>query len=225
LIRRDADAALKHLLGNADDTLDDETHEARACFDAGDYGGALDRWPPRDRDARSILQALIQGKPPHIALRRLSRRMRVFYVSAFQSRLFNQVLTQRLEADTLDRLETGDLAWLHDRGAVFLVDDPDVEQPRADRFEISPSGPIWGHKVRIAREEPGRREYAVLAAEHLTPRDFRSRDATRAPGARRPLRVPIGDWQVETDEDGLLLRFALPSGSYATMLLREVMKA
>jgi tRNA pseudouridine13 synthase len=42
-------------------------------------------------------------------------------------------------------------------------------------------------------------------------------------GARRPLRVPLHEVEVGYD-GGLMISFALPPGSYATVVLAEVMK-
>jgi len=148
--------------------------------------------------------------------------MSACYVNALQSDLFNRVLAERLP--DLDRLENGDLAWIHAKGAVFLVEDADAEQPRCNDGEISPSGPLFGRKTTAASGEPGAREAAVLAASGLEPKDFRLPGAGRLDGRRRPLRVPLLDATVEEDAEGLLLRFPLPKGSYATALLAEVQK-
>jgi tRNA(Glu) U13 pseudouridine synthase TruD len=44
-------------------------------------------------------------------------------------------------------------------------------------------------------------------------------------GSRRPYRVPVEDLRLEPAyEDALALSFALPRGSYAACVLREVMK-
>jgi len=46
----------------------------------------------------------------------------------------------------------------------------------------------------------------------------------RLEGERRPLRVPVGDIAWELAENRLTLGFSLPKGSYATSLLREIIK-
>ena len=57
---------------------------------------------------------------------------------------------------------------------------------------------------------------------------FDRRSAHLIDGARRPLRVPVTDPQVEAgaDEHGEYVRcaFDLPRGAFATVVLREVMK-
>jgi tRNA pseudouridine13 synthase len=119
-------------------------------------------------------------------------------------------------------LEDGDVAYLHGRGAAFIVKDAAVEQPRADRFEISPSGPLFGPKTLMAEGEPGQRERAVLAAKGLTIEDFKL-PGLKLEGARRPFRISLKQAKLEWD-DGLLISFELQPGSYATTVMAEIMK-
>jgi tRNA pseudouridine13 synthase len=184
------------------------------------------------------------------AVRAVPTKMRSFYVSAYQSALFNRVLARRMAEDiprpgagrergergmetaatgaepSYDRLGTlvyGDLAYIHSKGAVFLVEDPAEEQARADRLEISPSGPLYGYKLTQAQGTPGDMEQRVLNEEGLTLEDWRVR-GLRLKGARRPLRFPLGEPAAEQDEEGLVVTFVLPPGCYATVVLGEIIK-
>jgi tRNA pseudouridine13 synthase len=142
-------------------------------------------------------------------------------VSAYQSSLFNRVLDARLE--TLDRVYVGDLAMKHPGRSVFYVEDTEAEQPRAERFEISLTGPLYGHKMIQARGRQGELEAAVLAAEDMTLASFRVGEGIKAEGERRALRFPVNEPEMWYDE-GIMLRFSLPRGCYATTLLAEIMK-
>ena len=71
-----------------------------------------------------------------------------FFVSAFPSDLFNQVVSARMP--DIDRLLLGDLAYKHDNGAYFRAEDPQTEQSRCDAFEISPTGPMYGYRMMEA---------------------------------------------------------------------------
>ena len=158
-------------------------------------------------------------------LRRKPRDLVRLYVSAYQSALFNRILAARMPH--LGRLEAGDLAFLHDRGAVFRVDDAVVEQPRADAGEISPSAPMFGTKTLLADGGPGEVERAVLAEEGLAPPMFDVRGAGEFTGERRPMRIPVVAAEVREiadDATAAEVRFDLPRGSYATIVLAEVMK-
>jgi tRNA pseudouridine13 synthase len=226
LLHDDASAFMRVFLGSPVPSENPPIQEARRLFDSGQYRDALAVWPRQLSEERPALEIIARkGASPDTfvhAMHAVSRRMRGFYVSAYQSYLFNQVVRARLH--TLDRLLAGDVATKHDSGGSFVVQDPAVEQPRADRFEISPSGPIYGYKLLMAEGEPGQMERQVLEAEGLTLEDFKSLEALKVRGERRPLRFPLQDVELWYD-GGVVLRFALPAGSYATNVLGEVMKA
>ena len=107
-----------------------------------------------------------------------------------------------------------------------MIEDAQKEQPRADAHEISPTGPLYGARMSEAKSVAGQMEAEVLKEFSLTPENFVGNMG--APGGRRPLRFFADDMTMETgsDESGMFLQFAftLPSGSYATVLLGEVMK-
>ena len=142
-------------------------------------------------------------------------------VSAYQSELFNRVLNARLQ--TLDQVFFGDLAMKHPGHSVFYVEDAALEQPRAAHFEISPTGPIFGYKMIQPLGQQGQLEAAVLAAEGLELEDFRVGDGIKAQGERRALRFPVHEPELWY-EQGIMLRFWLPRGCYATSLLAEITK-
>jgi tRNA pseudouridine13 synthase len=141
-------------------------------------------------------------------------------ISSATSLLFNLTLKERLEQGLFNRLLRGDIAKKHETGGLFHVSDPAKERERADRLEISPTGPIWGKKMMEARDEAGTLEKEILRRQGLTPDIFR-----KQPGSRRALRIPLQEISLHGEPDGLRLEFFLPKGSYATVLLDEVMKA
>ena len=153
--------------------------------------------------------------------RRMPRRVFGLCVSAVQSEVFNRVVMARLA--TLGTLLPGDLAVLHRNGAVFPVDDPAAEQPRADTLELSPSGPMPGPEMPVPTGEPAELERAALAALDLDGREFADVPFGLAKGERRPLRMPVRDVAVEPADGGVAIAFTLPKGGYATAVLRELL--
>lgn len=220
LVRRDAEGFVRYLVGNPREDDRPDTAHARQLADAGQWRAAFGAWPQRGTVEHRALSMLASGRPLDAVIQGLPNSLRRLYVSAYQSWLFNLILARRLTS--IDILYDGDLAVKHVNGAFFAVAEAAIEQPRADVIEISPSGPLYGPKVRLAAGEPGELERAVLAAHDLTLEDWRLR-GVRLRGDRRPLRVPIADLDVGYD-DGIVLRFSLPSGAYATSVLGEVMK-
>ncbi|MBI4576033.1 MAG: tRNA pseudouridine(13) synthase TruD [Planctomycetes bacterium] len=225
LVRRSPRAFLDEWLGGPDRTRGERAREGRAHYEAGRLEEALRALPASFAPERRALAALARGAPPGRALAAAGRRTLQLFVSAYQSHLFNGVLCRRLQ--DLDRLLEGDLAWLHRNGACFRVADPTAEQPRADRLELSPSGPVLGYRMAFPDGEPGRLEAEVCRAEGVCPEDFRRLGhGLDQKGARRPLRVPLRAAAVEDlGGDALALSFELPKGAYATTVMAEVMKA
>lgn len=157
--------------------------------------------------------------------RQMSRRMprRVFglVLSAVQSELFNRVVMKRL--DRLGTILPGDLAQLHKNGAVFTVEDPDKEQPRADALELSPSGPMPGPDMMVPSGEPLELELQALEELGLSGEEFNDLPFGLARGERRPLRCPLKSPSARAHEHGVHVGFTLPKGSYATSVLRELL--
>ena len=157
-----------------------------------------------------------------MGIRRPRRRMFDFYISALQSSLFNQVVAARINAGTLDTVITGDIAKKEDTGGIFTVEDAEAEGPRATAWEISATGPIYGYRMMQAQADAGEFETRILAAIGIALEDFR---AVKAQGVRRPMRYNPKNltWKMDSD-DQLIVSFFAPKGSFATMLLRELMK-
>lgn len=225
LIRNQADEAIDLILGQPTEADTGNIRQARQLYDRGDYAAAARAWPGMFRTERRMLKAIERaGGKRRKALGVVDRSTRNFYASAYQSHLFNRVVTARLETG-LDKLWTGDLAWLHASGGVFRVEDAAVEQTRADSFDISPTGPLYGYRMTEPSGPAGELEARIYAEEGLSPEILRQ-GLVRTKGGRRPLRFQPQDGRLAlgADERGpyLELAFVLPRGCYATALLGEL---
>ena len=144
-------------------------------------------------------------------------------VSALQSALFNEVLARRMSAGTHRVVAVGDVLQRIESHGTFICADAAIDGPRFEQFEVSITGPIFGAEMRAAEGEPGAQEALVLEQAELTVADFR-RVAKFAPGTRRALRAKVLEARAEVVDGALVLSFTLPPGSYATVLVDEVMK-
>lgn len=223
LLRGDYRGAVDALIGDAAKVTDERWRAAIDAYRRGDLDESLRAFPGHCRTERDLLQRLVkQPNDWEKAFRAVHPRLKKLYLSAFQSFLFDRLLDGRL--DGLDEVVDGDVAYKHDNGACFLVTDAAAEAVRAAAFEISPTGPLFGCKMKEPEGKVLELERQVLDMEGLSPESFNLTGGLRMDGERRPLRVPLTEPTADWDGEGLVLEFGLPRGSYATAVLREVMK-
>lgn len=224
MLRRDWQGAVDHLIGQPEAVRDEQWRAAISAYQQGDPALALRLMPRHCRSERDLLQRLASRPDAwEKAFEAVHPRLKRLYLSAFQSSLFDLVVEQRLAE--IDRVLPGDLAWKHVNGACFLVEDAVVEAPRAARFEISATGPIFGSKMTNPAGAPLELEERILAQAGIRAGQFDLGGGLRMEGERRPLRVPLGEPAFRVEGDSLALEFSLPKGSYATSVLREITKS
>jgi len=151
------------------------------------------------------------------------RFLRRLVLSAWQSRVFNTWLGERLRDGLFDVAIRGDVLKKLDSGGLFTCAEPSVDTPRVARFECAPTGPMFGHKMRAAEGEALAREERLLAAEGVSAADL-ARGRGETEGTRRAGRLPL-DVAITAHEDGYRAAFELPRGSYATVVLNELTKS
>lgn len=149
--------------------------------------------------------------------------LRKLALSAAQSALFNHCLGQRLLDGLFRRVLPGDVMAKWPFGGMFIAEDAAREQGRMEAREVVTAGPIFGRKMFAAAGEAAAREPATLRAFGLTPASFHG-FGKLLQGTRRHNIVYPTDLSAAMEENGLRISFALPAGSYATVLLRELMK-
>lgn len=155
--------------------------------------------------------------------RHRDRFERKLFLSAFQSALFNEVLAQRVTDGLFSAVLTGDVLKKHETNGEFICADAAVDQPRADSFEVSATGPMFGPEMRAPEGQVSQREAAVLHDAQVTLETFKAGgDETR--GTRRFLRMVPEALTLTREADDAVLAFSLPPGSYATCVLRELLK-
>jgi tRNA pseudouridine13 synthase len=144
-----------------------------------------------------------------------------FTVSVLQSALFNLWLKTRIERGDFSTLLLGDVAKKTDTGGLFVVDDVNEAAQRFEAHQIVYTGPIYGHKMMAAAYDAGDYEAHILTAFQL---DLQAFKPLRANGSRRTALLYLNDLAIEPCPSGLQFTFSLPSGAYATTVLREFMR-
>lgn len=142
-------------------------------------------------------------------------------ISAARSELFNQVLSARVEQENWNLPLMGDVFQLDGSNSVFAADEIDEEiKGRVSRHDIHPTGPLWGRGRLMSHSGVGELEQGVAASMPEL------RDGLEHAGLkqeRRSLRLPVPDLQVEQETtSSWMFGFFLPSGCYATSVMREL---
>ena len=238
LVSGDVDAACWTYLTHEGAGENAEAREARRTLREGrDVREALRTFPKNLGHERNMLGHLLH-EPEDCAgaLRRLPFNLLLMFVHAFQGRLFNLVLSERLRRDLpLDQPVEGDMLVVRDPMGNPVHDDPvpvtshnlAKAQKQVERGRALVSGIVPGMVAPLAQGEMGEIELAVLEAEELERGFFRIVGLTEltSPGIRRELAMTEVVPTCEPGEGRATFSFRLNKGCYATVVLRELMKA
>jgi tRNA pseudouridine13 synthase len=180
----------------------------------------------RDGETLALGLALLGVDPgPSVPRSRPPRNpfLRKLALSAVQAYVFNHYLGCRLNDGLLRRVLPGDVMAKWPFGGLFRAEDVVREQARFDARETVTAGPLFGRKTFAAAADAAQREDAALRTLGLTPAAFTG-FGKLLQGTRRHNLIYVEGLHAEMEPDGVRLRFTLPAGSYATVLLREIMK-
>ncbi|MEN8261295.1 MAG: tRNA pseudouridine(13) synthase TruD [Pseudomonadota bacterium] len=172
------------------------------------------------RNGGNITQAidLLSGR-----LKLRDRHKQGLLLSAARAHLFNEVLSERVEAGSWNTALPGDTFAFDRSNRYFRTEALDQHiLERVAGMEIHPTGPLWGAgPLEVSGE--GRRLESEIAARH--PELSGGLERFGVDMARRTLRVRADGLNWDLASDGsLALSFSLAAGAYATTLLRELMR-
>ncbi len=241
LVREGFEAAVLAYVGNPSDREPERTREARASVEeTRDWQGALERFPGHLGYERAMCHRLaeVDGEPDpadfRAALETAPTNLQRLFVNAAQSYVFNRVLSARLSRGVpFAEPVVGDVVCFRDRevDAVAVPDTGRTQRVTADRLETVRrhcargrafvTAPLVGTDTALADGEPGEIAQAVLEDVGVGPGDFDLPGEFHSEGTRRAVLVRTG---LTVERDPLSFSFALPKGSYATVLLREFLK-
>lgn len=240
ILDRDWEGAVMTYLGRPSEREPEETQEARAYVESTrDWEGSLDRFPYGLGHERRLLEALMgQQCPDQTAYRRaletFPEQLRRLFVHAAQSYLFNRIVSERRGRELpLTEAVPGDTVCFttqHDE----LGQIPDLDRTQfvtSERVETVNrhiaggraliTAPLVGTDTRLEQTGSDHIVRDVLADVGVAPEDFALPEPYDSRGTRRPILVYP---DMEITEDPLTFSFALPSGAYATVVMREYLK-
>lgn len=150
----------------------------------------------------------------------VQRNLRSRLLSAGRSYLFNQVLATRVADGSWNTAQIGDLLAFTDSRSFFPAGEAECSDPRLAVLDLHPTGPLWGVGQSPASGEAGALESRIGEAEPSIAKWLAEAGMKHE---RRILRLPIGglSWHYP-GPDILQLEFVLPTGCFATAVVREL---
>jgi tRNA pseudouridine13 synthase len=234
IVEGDLEEAVRLYVGNPMEMEQEEAQAARKVYDeTRDPAAALAIYPSKLDPERAILQRLARRPGDwRNALQALPPNLLQLFVHAHQSWLFNLILSARVEGGLgLNTAHDGDLVMGIDDDGVRVHKVSAFNQARVQReLDLGRStltAPLVGLTTPLATGEPGEVEQQVLDALRIEMADFRVREIPEvaSDGRRRGILQPVRGLDVSWVEGDPVFAFALGKGSYATVVLREFMKA
>ena len=242
VVRGEWEDAVMAYVGNPFETEPEGTREARREVERRgadrDWRAALDALPRRLGFERSMVHKLVENggtEPEHFreAIEELPWNLQRLFVNAAQSYAYNRILSARLERGLpFDEAVAGDVCCFADTDAPGELVLPDADRVQratgarvrtinrhVERGRAFVTAPLVGTETELADGEPGEIERAVLADLDLSPADFDLPGEFHSTGTRRAILV-----RTDLSVEGTTFSFALPKGSYATVLMREYLK-
>ncbi|HID73379.1 TPA: tRNA pseudouridine(13) synthase TruD, partial [Candidatus Micrarchaeota archaeon] len=212
LLRNRFDKAAMAFLSDYDGEMHEGAREARKTLaESQDFRKALQEFPKHLVMERSML-AHLEKRPNDFAnaFRKLPRSILLLFVHAFQSHLFNKLLSERLS----EMREDGSDGLKPEDGEFFCGEShgfPDLEKKQESGWL---AGKLLGYE-----SSPNERERMLLDECRMRTEDFRVRGLPEigSKGSFRTFFSPLKDFSFADSA----FRFSLGSGCYATTALRE----
>lgn len=238
LIRGDFEGAVMRYVANPMDEEGSEANDARrALQETRDFERAFREFPMKLSFERTMI-GHIKDKPADYvgALRLLPYNLLMMFVHAYQSFLFNRILSERIRKGMpLREPEVGDLVLPlsktnvpdHDNSILVSVDNLEKATRNAKEGKAFVSGLLYGTESVFADGRMGEIERKIVEAEEISKLDFQIvglREAS-SKGSRREILSSYKDLAINVGEGEATFQFTLTKGCYATTLLREFMKA
>ena len=167
------------------------------------------------RDGNNLTQALRWANGE---IKVKDRNKRSFYLSAARSEIFNLIVAKRIELGLAQQVLNGDILQLNGSHSWFVVDESEdlaQLQQRLVQQDVLLTAPLIGEEEKSAVDF----EHEIFA-QHQALFDLMRQERMKA--ARRAILMQPQHFQWQFEPNGLRLQFALPAGSYATALIREL---
>lgn len=243
IVRGDFELAAMTYIARAFPTENEETQKIRSyIWETRDFKEGLKKMPTYLRYEGAMLNHLIANQDDYVGcFSALPLNLHKMLVHAHQSYIFNRMLSARmLEGMPLDEALVGDVVCFRDeqgfpdvrRTQMVKSSEVDGINNLVRRSRAFVALPVVGYDLNLGEGVPGELVHRILSELNVKPDDFKIDEMPElsSRGLYREVLAPVSvDFKVEEDDinPGKIkvgLEFVLPRGSYATVVLREIMK-
>jgi tRNA pseudouridine13 synthase len=213
IVQKRFDDAVRLVLSYSSEHDSPENTKIRKMLeDQSKYSEALQTIPKQMDLERVLLKEMIQHNNPKKAFYKLPLSIRRFFVDAYQSFLFNLTLSRSYEfGENLFTSQQGDVCY--DKNAKLGKYEMDPQQQLA----IPLVGYSYFKKTRFDFHIS-----KILSEQEVSERDFYIKEMQEVSneGGFRTARIVCADFEAKKDT----ARFTLQRGSFATIVMREIIK-
>jgi tRNA pseudouridine13 synthase len=213
ILQMDFDKAVELILSFTSSYDSKENNEIREKLsDKANYEQYFDKVPVQMDIERIVLKEMIEHGEPIRAVRAIPVSLRRFYIQAYQSFIFNQSLSAAFsDGENLFESQSGDICF--DHNGIIGKYVKGMDQNLALPFV----GYSYYKKTRFDFQIS-----KILEQEEVSPKDFFIKEMQEASseGGFRQAAIHCTDYS----SHGNVVEFSLSRGSFATILLREIMK-
>ena len=208
------EAVLAFLTDTSNEDNEQAIEARKRLAEERDFKAAMGYFPRHLRYERMVIEYMSRYDNYANAFRKLPRGIAMLFIHAVESGVFNACLEKRLEKEDL---QTGVYA------ATNFYGFPDVEQLNSEKGIAA--APLVGYETDP--RHIGEYESEVMEKVGITAGDFKIKwmPELSMRGSYRVLLAPVRDLSCNVDGADLALKFGIPSGSYATVLLNEITKS
>jgi len=240
LLKRDYETALWIYVAKPYEGENEEVRKIREdLWGSKDVKTGLKELPKYLRYERILLQKLREGKSEEEAILSLPKNLKMMFIHAYQSYVFNRLLSARIEEfGDLKSVEMGDVVDFIgveklDTVYPYLKEDyTKVTKTNHERakFLISEGRaflalPLPGYETELGDDWASQKVKDILDGDGISLQDFRHEHPEfSSKGSFRVADMPVSSFEYSCSSDGVVFSFFLPKGCYATSLLREFTK-
>ena len=208
-------AAMEFLTGTSNESNPDAIEARKKLAEEQDFVGALTYFPRYLRAERAMIAYLAKEKNYANAFIAMPRGLSIMFIHAVEAEIFNKALEERIKANDF---ETG-LSFKQN-----FYGFPDSNSLNAGSGDFI-AAPLIGYETK--ETEISSYEKEILESMKISKSDFKIRSLPQLSmkGAYRSIFSPIKDASYAVEgSDSVNVSFSIPAGSYATILMGEIIK-